>query len=318
MSKLSIVIPTYNRPSQLIKTLHRLVDQCRRSYVKILIIDNASPHPVTEIIAANFSKFDDVISVVRNSTNVGGNANICKCYELCETPWMWLLGDDDDPYQNAIEIILQQIQEVPDECAYICFSTNRCQFLETSISSQEENFWDYVERHQALNNMSFISSGVYRADLAKLKMIQAYHAISTSFPQLVMIRSLCLNENTIVLSKEIACDWLMADENQHWCHTSVMAGIPALISIEGFGRRSTKCLSSLFEACRPRPFSKWVMERSSDEKGEGAEYFLHLFLNLLSIARGKYFFSCMKGVILCKLFLVFPSIRRFFANRIIS
>lgn len=318
MSKLSIVIPTYNRPSQLIKTLHQLVDQCRRSHVKILIIDNASPHPVSEIITTNFSKFDDIITVVRNSTNVGGNANICRCYELCDTPWMWLLGDDDNPYPNSIEIILRQIQEVPDDCAYICFSTNRCQFLETTNFSKEKNFWDYVERNQALNNMSFISSGVYRADLAKLKMIQVNHAIFTSFPQLVMIRSLCLNENTIVLSKEKVCDWLMADEDQHWCHTAVMAGIPALISIEGFGRRSKKCLSSLFEACRPRPFSKWVIESSFNEKGEGAEYFLHLFLNLLSIARGRYFFSCIQGIILCRLLVTFPSIRSFFANRNIS
>ena len=99
---LTIAIQTYNRPNELLVLLHRLLPMLD-SRCKVLIVDNCSEEPVAEKqrrVLGDWPRVD--LTIVRNRVNVGGGANILRCFELCQTEWLWVLGDDDLPTEGAV------------------------------------------------------------------------------------------------------------------------------------------------------------------------------------------------------------------------
>lgn len=51
--------------------------------------------------------------VVRKRANIGANANVLRCFELCETEWIWILGDDDHGLPGAVDKILAHLGRRP-------------------------------------------------------------------------------------------------------------------------------------------------------------------------------------------------------------
>jgi hypothetical protein len=109
MEQLTIAIPTYDRPKAIANCVRRIWGQLNQN-VRLLVLDNASPQPVEEILLAEFGAFPANVKIIRNLVNIGGNANLLRCFESCETEFMWLLGDDDWPEPNAVATILNDIQ----------------------------------------------------------------------------------------------------------------------------------------------------------------------------------------------------------------
>lgn len=103
---LSISIPTYNRQEQIQKQVRLLLPQLNES-VELIVYDNNSDIPVEQLFTSEeLSKF----TLVRNSTNIGGDANIAKCFENCGRKWLWTLSDDDWVREDAICIVLEEIK----------------------------------------------------------------------------------------------------------------------------------------------------------------------------------------------------------------
>src|SRR5207302_549928 len=108
-----IAIPTYNRNRFLVETVQRLLPQLSAA-CRLLIIDNCSDEPAAEALRPVIgAETDAPVRIVRNGVNVGAIANIMRCFELCETEWMWLLGDDDRPEPDAVSTILAHIRSQP-------------------------------------------------------------------------------------------------------------------------------------------------------------------------------------------------------------
>jgi glycosyltransferase involved in cell wall biosynthesis len=119
--RLTIAIPTFDRNETLHRTLPALLPQLTED-CRLLIIDNHSATPVEETIAGLLAEVPrDHYSIVRNRFNVGANANIMRCFELCETEWLWVLGDDDVVRPDAVETIIKETSAFP-ECAFFMFS----------------------------------------------------------------------------------------------------------------------------------------------------------------------------------------------------
>ncbi|HEX8414414.1 MAG TPA: glycosyltransferase, partial [Sphingomicrobium sp.] len=93
---LTIGIPTYNRADTIRANLGGIVDRLP-DWVEILVCDNASDPSVTIDVAtlATAAARGIRIRIVRHPTNLGAPANILRLFELVETPWLLLAGDDD-------------------------------------------------------------------------------------------------------------------------------------------------------------------------------------------------------------------------------
>ena len=92
---LEILIPTYNRKVHIRRTLTQLT--AKNSPVKdcqITVLDNASTDGSSEAID-RFIPFHKNIRHIRHPKNIGGDANIARCYELAKAPYVWVVCDDD-------------------------------------------------------------------------------------------------------------------------------------------------------------------------------------------------------------------------------
>lgn len=92
---LEIVIITYNRKREIIQTLESLM--ASYSPVRccpITILDNCSTDGASEICAEFAEKYEN-ITHIRHPQNIGGNANICRAFEIAKEEYIWCLSDDD-------------------------------------------------------------------------------------------------------------------------------------------------------------------------------------------------------------------------------
>ena len=155
--KLTIAIPSYDRNALLHESLRWLLPQLTPD-CELLIIDNASPSPVEESIAALLLEHSLVRTrVVRNRANIGGGANILRCFELCETEWIWLLGDDDRVSLGAISGILRDLKKHTD--ALFLNYSSPC-FRRTS-GFTTTGTREFAEKLDSFSNALFMSAGVF-------------------------------------------------------------------------------------------------------------------------------------------------------------
>lgn len=99
---LTIGIPTYNRPNSIVKTVRALLPQLN-DLVVLRVWDNCSDIPVVDLFTEEEKK---KFTIARNKANIGGDANIAGCIYHASTKWVWTLGDDDIPNNEAVKTIL--------------------------------------------------------------------------------------------------------------------------------------------------------------------------------------------------------------------
>ncbi len=100
--RLTIAIPTYNRAARLRAQLARLAPQLGPE-VRCCVYDNGSTDDTPRVTATFVAQG---VSVFRNATNLGAEHNLFRCFEECETDWLWVLGDDDPAEPTAVGTIL--------------------------------------------------------------------------------------------------------------------------------------------------------------------------------------------------------------------
>ena len=105
----SIGIPTFQRPEQLRKTLHSLVQQTYQN-LEILISDNASGDGQTQQVAQQFMEQDPRIRYYRHLHNVGMYANFKCVFEQSTGDYFCWVADDDTRSPDFIEACLSVFQ----------------------------------------------------------------------------------------------------------------------------------------------------------------------------------------------------------------
>lgn len=202
---LTIAIPTYNRPEKIKKTVLRLLPQLTQE-VKILILDNCSPVVVKDLLAKEIgTQIFDKVEVVRHKVNIGADSNFQRCFELCDTPFIWMPGDDDDIEGNAVELILAELEKYKNyDLIGINFNSN-CNTVERKTPITISSTSDLANKLDHFGNWLFISTSVYKTD-EYLKHIRyqawgAYSMASQLVPPMIAIsqgKSFILSEKYIV------------------------------------------------------------------------------------------------------------------------
>jgi abequosyltransferase len=103
---LTIAIPTYGRAACLKELLSFLADQVKNEpRVELLISDNASsdetPSTVQDFVSRGLP-----VRYMRNSENIGADANFLQCFEQARGKYVWLFSDDDLIIPGALAKIL--------------------------------------------------------------------------------------------------------------------------------------------------------------------------------------------------------------------
>lgn len=104
---LTIAIPTYNRAAYLKALLTLLAEQVRAEpKVELIISDNSSPDD-TPTVVQEFINRGVLIRYIRNTENIGADANFLQCFEEARGKYIWLFSDDDLILPGALHKIVQ-------------------------------------------------------------------------------------------------------------------------------------------------------------------------------------------------------------------
>ena len=215
---LTIAIPTYNRPSELRRTLLALLPQLdSEKCCRLVIIDNCSDTPAKEVYDGLDvpAETDERVFISRNATNIGMGPNFLRCFESCLSDHLWILSDDDLPLEDALKTILGNLSNDA------CFTYYAVPSLGTDIFKEGESSFvcgkSYGDLHERFSenyiHLAFISTGVYKMSHAKRYLRFAYSATPSLIPHVLLIFKMLQDEGVLMLSRKSIAQ---PNENTHW------------------------------------------------------------------------------------------------------
>lgn len=232
---LTIAIPTYNRPEQLQRIVKQLLEQRSRLW-KLVVIDNCSDVPSASLLPND-------VHVIRNRTNVGIVGNVNRCFELCDTPYIGVFGDDDYVTPTAIEDILAVIADYPD-AAVINFSMTRLQSSRTAPISCH-GIDEFLEKCDNFEHLLWLSGLVFSKVhyWPYLRMIYTF-GYSTA-GQMVLTLATLVGGNTCILHPKIVTGTNEAERGEvGWSVSDIRTCVTTLLDIP-MPKQSRRALSRL-------------------------------------------------------------------------
>lgn len=124
--KISIGIPTYNRPDTLKKTLDSILAQSYQNF-EIIISDNCSPDKRVADIISEYSRQDPRIKPFIQNENIGMVGNFTFVLRQATSDYfMWKSDDDFIEDQNFIEKLHDKLKNSDADFAFPeCFYSNK-------------------------------------------------------------------------------------------------------------------------------------------------------------------------------------------------
>lgn len=276
MIKLTIAIPTYNRPDYIQRQVRDILPQLRDG-VSLIVYDNCSDIPVDSL----FSKEENgMFTIVRNSFNIGGLANFGKCMvENGDSGWMWLPGDDDKIADNAVDIILSTI-ESHSNCCYINFQQKK--------DCLTDDFYEFLQYFRILGafGISFFQSAcLFNMDKLKSYVMYYYEFLSSWVGQIVMvIKYLESNKKEQCL---FTTDRILIDNSAGgWSPFAFIRNSSMLIDRFHYLRPIMK--STLFKALGDTDFTMLVRSSSGNREKIRSCWFLIKKLGWFNVLRYNY------------------------------
>lgn len=174
---LEIFLVTYNRKIYLKETLESIFSsESPIRNCSITVLDNKSDDGSSELIDEYAVKYKN-LTHIRHNRNIGGNANICRCYELASKKYFWILCDDDAYDWTSWNDVLGALNDGVDAVVV------------AKYISPEENI------AQLICQLSFVPAAIYKTEnISDTVMQNAEFQISALFPHLALVCEL-INEN---------------------------------------------------------------------------------------------------------------------------
>ncbi len=231
--KLTIAIPTYNRPAALRRLVEALLAQID-SRTTLLVVDNRSEKPAAEVLADLQPRYPALFPrIVCNPVNIGGNPNFLRCIELAETEWVWVFGDDDLPEARAVATVLESIDRHATAVA-INFASGLLKFNglerpETTIAPTLEQLPGCMD---SFSNFLFISANVYRRPAILPQIRVAYMWAHSCAPQVALILgALRDGAGECVFSRELVVQWEPPAAGEGWSPTPIYSRLPEVLML---------------------------------------------------------------------------------------
>lgn len=179
-NKLSIIIPTFNRWGVLAKTLENTLAN-NWAGVPVIILDNDSDPEGHEAVLDVMAKYKTVpCRIQKNIVNIGGDGNIIRCVEVCETPYVLVLGDDDFLAKDYLEKISYYLMQ-DQNWGYVSFKDRPFEGADKIYSSPV----DMVEACGDWSDLLFISTTIFNKQMFCEGMLHAQRAQPTHSAHLV-------------------------------------------------------------------------------------------------------------------------------------
>jgi abequosyltransferase len=228
---LTIVIPTYRRSAFLRRSLERLHDQCPPT-VRLVVLDNSSADDTKQVVAESAARFaTGQLRYVCHPVNIGACANLLRAFEVPETEWVWVLGDDDEVLSDAIHTIEAVLSRHLDAACLSFRSLTDGEARPRNSTIISVGLPDFIEKLDYFCDVLLMSTNVYRVSALQRFLRVGYFQCNSFAPHVAMLLG-CLRETPdaqVVLASEQIVKWNRADPGKTWDFSSVSRGILELL-----------------------------------------------------------------------------------------
>jgi glycosyltransferase involved in cell wall biosynthesis len=225
MAELTIAIPTYDRNAKLLRAVRGLLPQLD-SRCRLVILDNHSPTPAGETLRELLSGYPDVdCRVIRHPVNIGGNANIMRCFEVCDTPWLWVLGDDDEVDRAGIATIFETIETYPD-LIYVNYGPPGNGRTQTTLTVGQEEFARAID---VFTHANFISACLYNHAALRARLHYAVQYAYSCAPQSLIVLMSIGSSGCCMFSHRKIAHWSPPEPGQHGDVSLAWRGFPTIL-----------------------------------------------------------------------------------------
>lgn len=110
---LTVAIPAFNRPNELLETLKSIAPELEMHESEILICEDRSPKAAQ--IAENVQQFQNThphirVTYSQNESNLGYDRNIRRLLELAQGEYVMFFGDDDLAVPGGISLLIKHLK----------------------------------------------------------------------------------------------------------------------------------------------------------------------------------------------------------------
>ncbi len=160
-SKVTVVIPTYNRAELLKTTIDSVRNQTIRNF-KVLVIDDCSTDHTKNVVKA-YQKTDGRIAYFRMPCNMGICNVLNQALEIVDTTYMVQVDSDDWLQKDALRILISAMQKQPPT---------------TALAYGNYKIWYEPNRWKLYKNRSFISAQKYQVLLRRVLYCPRFYRTS--------------------------------------------------------------------------------------------------------------------------------------------
>jgi len=108
--RISICIPAYNRPSELLELLESIQKQKYQPFEVIICEDNSPERlKIREVVEYAKKNFRFLIKYFENRKNLGYDSNLRKVISLASGDYVFLSGNDDILSGNSLQVVAEKI-----------------------------------------------------------------------------------------------------------------------------------------------------------------------------------------------------------------
>ena len=208
---LTIAIPTYNRKESIQRQVRSILPQLSAE-VRLIVIDNHSAEEVATLFAEE--ELDKFV-IIRNAFNIGADANIAKCFQVCQTKWLWTLSDDDFLKDDAVSYVLSFLKANKD-CSFFNFHYH--------ISDDIMCYEEFLQKCdlQLYSSLFWMSICVYNIEKLSSYLQYYFPALSSMQPGIVLLVRALKNDPSVFI-KIVKSDYFQKKEdvyNVTWSRSS--------------------------------------------------------------------------------------------------
>jgi len=166
-------------------------------FAVVVVSDNDPQGALATAFASGQAPLPADVSYRCNPANLSAGVNFLRAFEVCRTPWLMIVGDDDLFSQCAVDQLRQVLAELPPLIMAIKFDSDlfgrqrRCCASGLADYVAQLDPLDYAD---AFNNLCLVSNWIFRCEHYRDHLASAYLGYSSKLSHLFPALQACARD----------------------------------------------------------------------------------------------------------------------------